>query len=158
MMDTRKSSRGVIIDNDNKVLLFRFIQNSIVGDRVFWVFPGGGLHKDESFEEALLRELKEETSIDSVYHTQWIWTRNIELNGKRGVFLSYERYYLVKAHNTYVNLNNFTDNEKKTFLKYKWWSCDEIQTSEEEFALPDTYCLLTDLIKGHIPERPIKVR
>ena len=157
-METRKSSRAVVIERDNRVLLFRFIQNAIVGDKTFWVFPGGGLHKDESFEQALLRELKEETGIDDVYDARWVWTRNIELKGKNGNFISYERYYLIRVDSTSINLNNFTDNEKKTFMKYKWWSCDEILIAEEEFALPDTYHLLTELIRGDIPEIPITIR
>lgn len=34
-----------------------------VGGRVWWTLPGGGIERDESHEEAALRELEEETQL-----------------------------------------------------------------------------------------------
>ena len=49
---------GIIVDNNGRVLLQK--RNNF-GD---WGFPGGALEFGESLEEALLREVKEETGID----------------------------------------------------------------------------------------------
>ena len=50
---------GVII-KDGKILLMRRVKN---GEEYF-VFPGGGVEEDESLEEALEREIKEELGLD----------------------------------------------------------------------------------------------
>ena len=51
---------GIIVANDDNHLVWckRYRQNA-------WQFPQGGIHQDETFEEALFRELKEETKIKS---------------------------------------------------------------------------------------------
>lgn len=49
-----------IIIKDNKVLLMRRIKKR----QEYYVFPGGGIKENESEEDAIIRETKEELSID----------------------------------------------------------------------------------------------
>lgn len=53
--------QGVILKNDSILILEHF--NSIRNE-VFWLLPGGGMELNESEEECLRRELKEETNLD----------------------------------------------------------------------------------------------
>lgn len=55
----RKRTVGIII-KDNQILLMRRIKNG----QEYFVFPGGGIEQNESMEEAVIRELKEEFDID----------------------------------------------------------------------------------------------
>lgn len=57
----RVSAKGIII-LDNKILILR-IQNDCGGEGK-WDLPGGGIEKGESPEDALRREVKEETNLD----------------------------------------------------------------------------------------------
>lgn len=52
---------GIII-KDGKILLLRRVKNG----QEYYVFPGGGMEEGETQEEALRREMKEETSLDIV--------------------------------------------------------------------------------------------
>ena len=57
-----KVAVGVILDNENKVLVALRSSTQEHGD--LWEFPGGKVEENESFYQALCRELKEEIGVD----------------------------------------------------------------------------------------------
>ena len=62
-MEKRISSRAIIIDNEELLTMFRRkIKEGKVKE--YYVIPGGGLEEGETLEENVIRELKEEFSID----------------------------------------------------------------------------------------------
>ena len=58
----RKGVGIVLLNNKNKVFVAKRIDNP----KNFWQMPQGGVDGDESYYEAALRELKEETSVAGV--------------------------------------------------------------------------------------------
>ncbi len=63
-MRQRPSARLLVVDEQNRVLLFRFVfKEGALAGQEFWATPGGELDAGETFEEAAIRELFEETSI-----------------------------------------------------------------------------------------------
>ena len=62
-MEKRISSRAVIIDNGVLLSLFRRkIKDGNVKE--YYVIPGGGLEENETLQENVIRELKEEFNVD----------------------------------------------------------------------------------------------
>jgi len=60
----RESARAIIIENGEAVLMFRKKKNEFEKFSEYYVCPGGGVEPEETLEETLVRELKEELSID----------------------------------------------------------------------------------------------
>ena len=55
--------RGVIKNTDNEILILKRHPKSKT-DPEMWELPGGKVEKGEHFTDALIREIKEETSLD----------------------------------------------------------------------------------------------
>lgn len=72
----RTRATGVVI-KDNKVLLIKRFNNG----KQYYVFPGGGVEEGETVEEALIRELKEETSLN-IKVSRKLWTFDTEWLGQ----------------------------------------------------------------------------
>lgn len=53
---------AIIFDSNNQVLITKRAENASHGG--FWEFPGGKLEADESPSSALIREIKEEVTLD----------------------------------------------------------------------------------------------
>lgn len=55
----QRSTRGIVFDTDNNIALL-FTQ-----DKGYYSLPGGGANDDETYEQATIRECKEETGCDA---------------------------------------------------------------------------------------------
>lgn len=63
-MNKRVSSRGIIIEDDYVYLMFRRRIKENKEVKEYYVIPGGGINENETLEENVKRELKEEFSVD----------------------------------------------------------------------------------------------
>lgn len=63
-MNKRVSSRGIIIENDYVYLMFRRRIKENGEMKEYYVIPGGGINENETLEENVKREVKEEFLVD----------------------------------------------------------------------------------------------
>ena len=73
-------SRALILDNDKILLIHRFKYG-----REYFVLPGGHIEEGESEEEALVREIKEETNLDARIDKK-LWTLKNPLDNSENHF------------------------------------------------------------------------
>jgi 8-oxo-dGTP pyrophosphatase MutT (NUDIX family) len=59
----RRTVRAVIVDRDDRVLLFHTHDPAYPVLGTWWELPGGGIEPDETYLQAIVREVAEETGI-----------------------------------------------------------------------------------------------
>ena len=105
---------AAIIKKDNQFLVVQRNRKKHLGLK--WEFPGGKVQESETFEEALLREIKEELNITINIHEKIAEEKYKD--DKIDIVLY---YYLCSLKSGVIKLNeheNFAWVEKKDFNKY----------------------------------------
>ena len=151
----RTAARAVVLDDEGRVLLVRF---DFPNERTVWATVGGGLEPDETYEDAIRRELAEEAGLDGVQLGPEIWTRThiwddgIHWDGQT------ERYFLVRTP-AFVPMprHSWEQLNAEWVTDVRWWTVDEIEASDEAFAPTRLAALLRELHRDGPPAEPIDV-
>jgi 8-oxo-dGTP diphosphatase len=132
-MRARPSARLLVLDPSGRILLFRFVHtNGALAGQDYWASPGGAVEDGETFEQAAIRELKEETGIGVQEISPELGRKIFVLqlpDGER--VMADERFFLVRTEDTSLSRDGWTAQEADIMTDHKWWSRDELaQTSE----------------------------
>jgi ADP-ribose pyrophosphatase YjhB (NUDIX family) len=151
----RVATRALVIDEEDRILLVRFD----FGDRLVWAAPGGGVDEGESDERAIRRELLEETGLADLELGPLVWTRthHVPLGDGRWDGQT-ERYYLVRTP-AFEPVPQLTWEElrEENMTAVRWWSLDELETAEAEFAPRRLPSLVRSLLEEGPPASSVDV-
>ena len=138
-MRRRPSSRLLVIDQNNRVLLFRFVfRRGPLAGQNYWATPGGALEAGESFADAARRELFEETGILRNAIDQEIAEREFVFQLHHGEYvIAEERFFLVRVTDQPLSRDRRTPIEIEVMTEHRWWSVEEL-TSTRETVFPET--------------------
>jgi 8-oxo-dGTP pyrophosphatase MutT (NUDIX family) len=132
-MRRRRSAGLLIIEPAGRVLLFRFVfkKGALAGED-YWATPGGGVEEGETFEQAAIRELREETGIRVESVGPQVGQREFVLQLSDGEHVvADERFFRVEAKEATLSRDEWTAEEAEVMVAHRWWSRDELsQTSE----------------------------
>jgi ADP-ribose pyrophosphatase YjhB (NUDIX family) len=149
-----ESACALLVDPQDRVLLMKFASGS---NRTYWLTPGGSLHPGESFEDALRREIREETGLNLARPGHWVWTspKRIVRDGRPIDTLA--RVYIQRVPNFVAAPTALTPEERGAFREFRWWSIDEIAGSHETFIPRTLAALLSALISEPWPAEPVEI-
>ena len=127
----------VLLNKDNKVFVAKRIDNP----NNYWQMPQGGMDEGETYHQAAIRELYEETSIKSVSLLKvidgfTIYNLPDQLLGIiwRGRFKGQKQKWFIMRFNgedTEININT----KKPEFLEWKWIDSKLITKNVVEFKI-----------------------
>jgi 8-oxo-dGTP pyrophosphatase MutT (NUDIX family) len=145
----------VLDDDDDRILLVCFD----FGDRRVWAAPCGGVDEDETDEQAVRRELLEETGLDEFDLGPLVWTRthHVPLGDGRWDGQT-ERYYLVRtgAFDPVPRLT-WAELREENMSAVRWWGLDELETTGMLFAPRRLPSFVRSLLEEGPPASPIDV-
>ncbi|MCE7798586.1 NUDIX domain-containing protein [Sphingobium sufflavum] len=147
----RPAARLLVIDPDGRLLMFRFTPQ----DRpAFWCTPGGAVDPGETFEQAAVRELFEETGMicpigPQVAEMAMVFTtlEGVEVDGE-------ERYFLVRPADCAVRIDGHTELEQRVMQSHRWFTPDELAALDETFYPANLIALWQDQQAGPAVAKP----
>jgi len=155
-MIQRSAVRGLLLTESGRLLLTRIhLPDS---DTFLWITPGGGIEAGERHEDALVREVREETGHTISNWSGPVWIRRHRFDFQGRTYDQHETFYLVHtSHFEPDHGSNPAEIEQALFREFRWWTPDEIRRSAEVFVPGSMGQHLEDLLRNGCPATPVAV-
>jgi 8-oxo-dGTP pyrophosphatase MutT (NUDIX family) len=160
-MIERNVVRAVALDAIGNVLLLHVRD---VGDPSFgtsWELPGGGIEEGETFVDAVVRELREETGlhVTAANVSEPTWRRVVIYTYRRTRRLHHEAVAVVRLHSEMPRIEGAqrSDFEAEDCFESRWWSVSAIVASDERFYPRSLPLVLPRILAGDEIDEPLEI-
>jgi 8-oxo-dGTP pyrophosphatase MutT (NUDIX family) len=146
----RLTSRILLFDRDDRILLFLTTAPDTSGV-ARWLTPGGGVDPGENHAAAAIRELYEETGlvVDTVGAPVWAHDFHVKWDAADHSTGHAEFYRMVVDRFEPSNAN-WTDDEKIDVLEHRWWSLEDLLSTDELYEPSE----LPEIVSTYRPFHP----
>lgn len=130
----REAGRVFVIDERDRVLLFRGCDPA-VPDEKYWFSVGGGVDPGEDARTAACRELREETGLlaDAGDLGEPVYEERVEFGFGGRLFRQHHTFYAYRVRDAVINTSGFEALEVETMDRYHWWSLAELTATDEVY-------------------------
>ncbi|HEX5542731.1 MAG TPA: NUDIX domain-containing protein [Micromonospora sp.] len=148
-VEERDVVRVVLLDSEDRVLLFHARDPAYPEQGMWWELPGGGMEPGETYLDAAIRELQEETGIrvlpGQVSGPNWRRTATFRYREVRRV--QHEVVVTARVDGTpLVDVSGQLDYEREDYTASLWWPVADVRASAGRFY-PGR---LPELIAAHL--------
>ncbi|HEY6276161.1 MAG TPA: NUDIX domain-containing protein [Streptosporangiaceae bacterium] len=155
----RDAVRVVLTDDGGRVLLFHAVTDD-VGPAGWWELPGGGIDEGESYLDAAVREIREETGLvlDPAQFGPPAWRRDTTWRSRGIRRLQHEVVVAarVPGHRPAIRNDGQTATELEVYVEARWWEVADVVRSRVRFypgRLPE---LLPAFLAGQAIDEPFE--
>jgi ADP-ribose pyrophosphatase YjhB (NUDIX family) len=150
-LPVRQAARVVLLDPDDRVLLMRYDDDPPNG--VHWSTPGGGLDAGESYPQAAIRELAEETGWTDVTLLGEIHRRSHVMTYASLLIRQHERLYLARTDQPCRTITGVADmHAADGIAAWRWWTVAELDATTEKIWPAELADLIRAAARAHQPQ------
>ncbi len=133
LVTERRAARVLLLDAQDRVLLFHGCDPDDASAGHWWFTPGGGLDPGESPAQAAARELAEETGlqVDPEELGPPVHARTARFRFAGGSYRQSEDFFLLRVTAYDVDSAGFTPLEVSAVLGHRWWPRSELRSTDE---------------------------
>ena len=159
----RIAARVVLLDPDDRVLLMRYAwplserPTRQTGRRRFWTTPGGGLRPGETYEQAVAREIVEETGLRGLAVGPAVWQRRAEFDWGTERLLVHERFFVARAPRAELGAEVVAAHRREGILGHRWWTPADLADPAETIYPAGFPSLLRALLSDGPPAVPLRL-
>lgn len=134
-MKNRPTARVLLVNPLGEIFLLKTHFDPELGLPPRWLTPGGGIDDGETVIEAAIRELFEETGLQTnpedlgeiFWETsgRWDWADGIHYQTYTDTF------FVLKVSDFVLKNDSWTTDEHRDILEWRWWSVSELLASGE---------------------------
>ena len=131
--DVRRAARVLLVDAEDRVLLFRGADPADPDAGSWWFTPGGGLEQGEGLLDGAVRELFEETGLQCTAADlgEPVHEQHAVFRFASRTFNQHSTFFVLRVDRHDVDTSGFQELEASAILEHRWWSREQLRTTSE---------------------------
>jgi 8-oxo-dGTP pyrophosphatase MutT (NUDIX family) len=157
MVIERRAARALLIAG-RSVLLIKGCDPARPEAGTWWLTPGGGIEADEAIEDAMVREILEETGLQITPERvgNVVATRVGKFSFDNESYVQTETFFAIAVERFDPHAEGWDSIEQRALLEHRWWTIEELRATTERLYPMEMAAVVQAVLDGSI-EQPMKL-